>query len=98
MIKNNKNNIPNLKPGDWILIGEGFSKVPVVVCAYNDSELINSDGDIEIVYLDDRDRAINKGVVWKQDHWEFKDFGPSGGYADKYDRLAEFVRILRRGR
>lgn len=96
MIENNKNDMPRLNPGERISVGKGLSKIQAVVCAYVDSELINIEGDIEVVYLDDRGRAINTGVVWNQDYWEFKDSSPSGGYADKNERLTKFVDILRK--
>ena len=34
--------------------------IAVVVCALRD----RSDADVEVVYLDDRDRAIKEGVIW----------------------------------
>jgi len=97
MSKENKK--PNVRPGDWITIGDrkniiGVGLHAVVCTVYNDSRI---GGDIEVVYLD-RSRAINKDVVWKKGYWEFKNQGPSGGYADKYSRLSEFVAILRQGR
>jgi hypothetical protein len=65
-----------------------------VVCqVYSDGNL----GDIEVVYLNGG-RAINEDVIWKNNHWEFKNQGPCGGYADHYPRLSEFVAILRHGR
>ncbi len=86
---------PNVKPGDWISFGSGPLPKDAVVCnAYEDSSL----GDIEVVYLDDRNRAINEDMVWKDGKWEFKIAGPCGGYADKYDRLSAYVAQLRRGR
>jgi len=87
---------PDVKPGDWITLGvRSFLGKDAVVChIYDDSAF----GDIEVVYLDDRNRAINDDVVWKEDHWEFKQPGPSGGYADKYSRLSSFVAKLRKGR
>lgn len=86
---------PAVKPGDWITFGNGpLSKSAVVCAVYQDASL----GDIEVVYLDDRDRAINEEMVWKNNKWEFKYSGPNGGYADKSDRLGGFVLQLRRGR
>ena len=95
MIKDEK--ITSLKKGEWVSIGEGSYKIPAVVCnIYSEPEIINITGEVDVVYLDDQDRAINEGVVWKNDHWEFKHSGPNGGYADKNERLAEFVSILRK--
>ena len=86
--------IPAVKPGEWVYVGKDFGKHAVVCHVYSDPAL----GDIEVVYLDDRSRATNEGVVWREDHWEFKHSGSVGGTVDNYDRLREFVRILRRGR
>lgn len=83
---------PFVKPGDWITFGSGSVPKNAVVCTvYQNS----SWADIEVVYLDDRDRAINEDMVWKDGKWQFKDLGPSGGYADKYARLRNYVVQLR---
>jgi len=87
----NKNQkIPEVQPRDWITIGTGMG-VNAVVCQ------INKPGNVEVVYLDGS-RAINEDAIWKNEHWEFKKQGPCGGYADNYQRLSDFVAILRRGR
>ena len=78
------------KPGDWITVGN----IDAVICtSYPD----NPDR-LEIVYLDERDRAINDNILFSNDKWDFEIQGASGGYADRYDRLSEFVSVLRRGR
>jgi hypothetical protein len=87
-MENNQNTAPEVKPNDWISVG----KISAVVCA------VNSTGDVEVVYLDDRDRAINEDAIWNNSEWHFKHEGPNGGYADKYDRLSSYVSTLRRGR
>ena len=79
---------PKVSPGDWITIGTK----KVVVCAVDKCE------GIEVVYSDCRNRAINDNVIWKNNCWEFKAQSPSGGYADKYPRLSEYMAILRHGR
>ena len=86
---------PIVKPGDWITIGRGLPLKSAVVCTvYEDTSL----ADIEVVYLDDLNRAINEDILWKDGEWQFKHPGPCGGYADKYDRLRNFVAKLQRGR
>lgn len=77
-----------LSLGDWISFGQ---MKKAVVCRIYDKE------NIEVMYLDDRDRAINEDMVLVDDKWKFKIQGPNGGYADKYPRLSEYVRILRAG-
>lgn len=78
----------NVKPGEWVSIG----RVSAVVTTVYDS--LN----IEVVYLNDKKKAINENAILKNNCWEFKNTGVCGGYADKYDRLREFVSILRQGR
>lgn len=80
-----------IKEGDWIRIGKGMQGRDAVICR------VKSDASAEVVYLD-RDRSINEDVEWKNDHWDFKNPGPCGGYADNSDRLKQFVQILRQGR
>jgi len=85
---------PTVRPGDWITFGSGVLLKKAVVCTvYQNTSL----ADIEVVYLDDRDRAINEDMVWKDGKWQFKQPGPCGGYADQYDRLKGYVSQLRRG-
>ena len=80
------NNKPEVSPSQWIKIG----KKHAVVCNVHKDH-------IEVVYLDGRNRAINEDVEWDDIQWTFKRPGPSGGYADKYRRLYEYLSILRRG-
>ncbi|HVT37936.1 MAG TPA: hypothetical protein VHE78_02725 [Gemmatimonadaceae bacterium] len=89
--------IPPVTPGDWIHIG-GFPGVDVVVCNVRPPDLVSHSGHLEVVYLDYRKRAINDDVRWAGETWEFVREGPDGGYADNYQRLSEYVSILRRGR
>lgn len=86
---------PVVKPGDWITFGSGPIPKNATICTVYPN---TSSADIEIVYLDDRDRAINEDMVWKDGKWQFKDSGPRGGYADNYNRLRGYVTQLRRGR
>ena len=88
-------NKPDVKPGDWISFGSGHRPKNAVVCTvYKDNAL----GDIEVVYLDNRDRAINEDMIWKEGKWEFAIEGPCGGYADRNARLRSYVSQLRGGR
>jgi len=92
-------NLKNLQPGEWISVGNAIIKKQAVVCrAITAPELKKIEGDFEVVYLDDRNRAINTGVIWQEDHWGFKNSGCGGGYADRYDRLRNYVNILRQGK
>jgi hypothetical protein len=80
---------PEVKPGDWIRIGE---KVSAVVCTLYD----NAPDKVEVVYLNSK-KAINEDVIWTGEGWKFAIEGPCGGYADNYSRLSTYVNILRRG-
>jgi len=86
-------NKPDINPGDWIYVGDK-GQVNAVVANILDG----TSGDCEVVYLDQKECAINEEVKWNGKCWEFLHSGPCGGYADNYDRLREFVAILRRGR
>ena len=86
-----KDGVPVLLPGDWVTIGcpsPGLSPLKGVVVQ------LLGENVAEIVYLDHRDRAINEEIIWNKVGWDFRD-SSDGGYADKYDRLREFVNILR---
>ena len=83
---------PTVSSGDWITFGNSMSAV--VCTVYEDNSL----GDIEVVYIDQRNRAINEDMVWKDGKWEFTSKELGGGYADNYTRLSQFVSQLRRGR
>jgi hypothetical protein len=80
----------NVKLKDWISIG--FKEA--IVCQIYENELDK----IEVVYLDDRNRAINEDVHYKDGKWKFLNDGPNGGYADDFLRLKNFVSVLRVGR
>jgi hypothetical protein len=79
---------PIVKPRDWIRFGNKLIGKEAVVC------YVDENGDVEAVYLDGG-KAINSDFKWINDEWVP---GQSGGYVDKYDSLAEYVRILRAGR
>jgi hypothetical protein len=79
-----------VKLGEFIFYGNDLLPKKAIVCRVYDAE------NIEVVYLDYRNRAINDDMVLKEGQWVFKHQGPSGGYADKYDRLSQFVSQLRR--
>ena len=86
-------NRTELALGNWLRIGA--SGKAAVVCQVHANRM---GADVEVVYLDNRDRAINEDVLWDGSKWQFGHPGPCGGYADKYSRLASFVDILRSGR
>ena len=84
---------PAVNPGDWITISSGLPLKFAVVCKVNQDI-----ADIEVVYLDDLNRAINEDMVWKDGEWQFKLSGPCGSYADHNSDLRRYVAQLRRGR
>lgn len=79
-----------VEQSNWIRIGEKYA----VVCHVYNSEKTH----IEVVYLDEANRAINEDAYLRNNEWNFVRYFPCGGYADKYPRLYEFVAKLRRGR
>ena len=88
---------PDVNTGEWVWVtlGSDPGKRAVVSEVYSDS---TKPGCIEIVYLDERDRAIYEDAIWKEKRWEFKHAGQVGGYADKTPRLSGPLAILRRDR
>ncbi|MBU1809369.1 MAG: hypothetical protein KJ661_07430 [Candidatus Omnitrophica bacterium] len=78
---------PIVKPGDVITIGKEYKKA--VVCK------LQENNEIEIVYMGNKDDAINENACWNGSAWEFSHPGPCGGYADNNPRLKEFVGLLR---
>ena len=82
--------MPKVGPGQWIHVGPTHLGRPAVVCNVHDDH-------IEVVYLDDKNKAINEDAIWRSEEWAFKNDGPCGGYADGNSRLAHYVSILRRG-
>lgn len=82
---------PVIVPGDWISLGERGQFRAVVCAVYEDTTA----GDCEVVFLDDRNRAINDPAKRNGSYWEFLHKRASGGYADNYSRLSHYVAILR---
>lgn len=56
---------------------------------------IYEDGSVEVVYSN-AGKHINEDAILVDDKWEFKYKGVGGGYADKYPRLQEAIRVLER--
>ena len=81
---------PSVKPGDWIRIGSG--NVDGVISRVYLAEDVCF-GDCEAVH--NPSKPTNEDVKWTGEQWEFALKGPNGGYADKYDRLRPYLRILK---
>jgi hypothetical protein len=75
--------------GEWVWV----DGTKTVVCGHFPD---NAPWDFEVVYMDG-DKAMTKPVVWRKDGWRFSYDGPSGGYADHYPVVAEYVEKLRTG-
>ena len=87
--------MPEVSLEEWIKVGkEGL--VDAVVCRVY-PRLSADGGNIEVVYLDQKKKAINEDVKWTGTHWEFAIKAACGGYADNSSRLQRYVEILRRG-
>jgi hypothetical protein len=87
--------MPKVSPGDCIWVGEK-DEIRAIVCKVYDSISVAGEN-IEVVFLNDRNRAINLDVEWTGNNWKFVIQGGYGGYADGYTRLQPYVRILRSG-
>jgi hypothetical protein len=88
--------MPDVNPGDWVQIGRKKEVNAVISTVYE--RLSANEGNIEVVYFDRINRAINEDLIWTGSNWEFAKKGLGGCYANRYPRLALFVSILRRGR
>lgn len=88
-----KNNTrPQVKEHDIIHFGSGFlGKKAVVSRVYSE----DNNNDIEVVYLDERGRAIYEDMTWMGEKWEFCDKGPAGGYADGKSRFSSYIQTLK---
>lgn len=74
-----------IQPGDFIYV---WNKKCIVCSVVNESE-------VEAIYLDYQNRAINEFFIKNEEGWNFKYSWPCWGYADQYSRLKEYVRMLR---
>ena len=81
---------PDINPGEWINV----ASIDCVVCVVHPPS--DSFSDCEVVF--DRYMPTNRDVKWTEDKWEFVETGGFGGHADKYPRLRNYVKTLRRGR
>lgn len=66
---------PNVKKGDWIIIGPSDSFSPIngyVIDVFEDS--------LGVGYYQNELKAIKDDVIWNGTHWEFKYNGPCGSY------------------
>jgi hypothetical protein len=82
---------PAVKPGDRITIG-AISAVVATVREPDDA----FGGDCEVVF--NPSKPTNLDVRWTGEEWQLVESGDYGGYADKYDRLRNYVAILKEGR
>ncbi len=80
---------PNVKPHDWIKVGN----VPCVVAVVREPN--DRMGDLEVVF--DPKKPTNHDVEWTGREWSFCKRSDFGGYADRYPRLSAFVRTLKSG-
>jgi hypothetical protein len=84
-------NHPTVRPGDQVIIGHrALGQAPLKGIVTDNIH----DHEVEVVYLDHLDRAINENIYWHNDQWNLKD-ALGGGYADHFPRLRDFVYILR---
>ena len=85
---------PSVQPREWIGIGKPGLLKGVVCTVYEPAEHPQH-ADCEVVFLDERNRAINRDVRWSGAYWEFIVGGDLGAYADRFDWLQPYVQILR---
>lgn len=79
--------IEKLGPGSWIPVG-GKSPVESVVCTVRP-------GRIEVVYLNEENKALHAEAKWTSQGWAFLTKNGSGKPADRDQRLEPYIKILR---
>jgi len=77
---------PEIKPRDWITIG-WTECVVAQVYPVGDAR-----GDCEVVF--NADKPSNTDAVWVDSKWSFHP-ASGAGYADRYERLSEFVALVK---
>lgn len=83
---------PEVKPGDWIKVGN----IHCAVANVRPPELVAHSGNIEVVF--DAQKPTNHDVEWTGEAWVFCKRPDFGGYAERYSRLSTAVAQLKRGR
>lgn len=68
--------IPQVKVDDIIKMGSHFGAPKAQIVH------IYSDGDIEVVYWQNKLKGIKEDAVWGGTEWKFKHDGPNGSYVD----------------
>ena len=81
---------PEITPGEWITVGSTDCVVA------NVREHGHQFGDCEVVL--NPLKPANCDAFWNGTEWSFVKTGDYGGYADRYQRLSQYVAILKRGR
>jgi hypothetical protein len=79
--------LEKILPGSWIKVGKD-GQIDAVVCTIRPRK-------IEVVYLNEINKAVHKEVQWVVRCWNFTDKKSEGKPADKDQRLAKYVKILR---
>lgn len=72
---------------EWEIINI-WDKICIISSIYNEKE-------IEIIYIDYQNRAINEDAILINNQRIFKNILPSWWYADKSTRLRKYVNELR---
>ncbi len=80
--------VDRIAPGDWVSVGEQ-ARVEAVICTLRPKR-------IEVVYLDEMNKAVHREVAWAAGGWRFAKQSQAK-YADKDQRLGSYVKILRAG-
>ena len=79
--------LEKISPGSWIKVGrEGH--IDAVVCTIRPKR-------IEVVYLNEMNKAVHKEVQWAGRCWDFVNKKSEGKPADKNQRLEKYVKTLR---
>lgn len=80
---------PDIKPGDWIRIGNTLCVVSLV------RSPADGFGDCEVVH--NSDEPVFEDARWDGERWRFLVPGAGATYTKGVSRLDRFVAILKRG-
>jgi len=88
------NELPKVRPHQWISIGENGNVDAVVVKEYENKY----QGDIKVIYISQKGKPIMEPASWNGEYWEFYFKGPMGTRVKKTGRYSSFINQAQKGR
>lgn len=86
---------PSIRPGYPVTIhGHTFTKVGIVC----DTSAYDTDGILQVVYVDPAFKARRTAIVWRESRFEWADPSSPGTDAEKDPSLETYVTTVKNGR